>query len=492
MIEQMNLPMTSLSDKKAHFVLIPLVAQGHLIPMTDLAHLLAERGVHVSLITTPNNATRIRPIVQRSIETNLPIQFVELKFPCAQIGLPDECENFDLIDGSYFLPFFKVNKLLRDPLEQYLRDHHIPPSCIISDGCNPWTAEVARRLCIPRLVFHGPSGLYALCNYNTIRKSKILNHLTDYSEQFVLPDMPLTLQSNKANEPNFFNAPGWKEFHDDVFKAETTADSIVLNTFENLERQFIELYEKGIGKKLWTVGPLNLYNKEEYSKSLRGNKLGAEKQEIVLNWLNSHEPKSILYISFGSIARQNGLQLMELGSGLEVANKPFIWVVKEAEITPEVDRWLSEDFEKRVQQKGLICRGWVPQLSILSHPSVGGFMTHCGWNSILESISLGVPMITWPQFADQFTNEKLVVDILGLGVSLGTKALCWLPAVDDETIWVHREDIEKAVQKLMGEEEEAKEMRRRAADMADNAKKAMEKGGSSYDNITRLIESFML
>ncbi|KAJ3686621.1 hypothetical protein LUZ61_015785 [Rhynchospora tenuis] len=486
----MTLPMTCLSDKKAHFVLIPLVAQGHLIPMTDLARLLAERGVYVSLITTPINATRIQPIVQRSIESNLPIQFVELKFPCAQIGLPDECENFDLIDSSYFLPFFEVYKLLGDPLEQYLRDHHIPPSCIISDGCNPWTAEVARKLCIPRLVFHGPSCLFALCNYNT-SKHKILDHLTDYSEQFVVPNMPLTLCFTKANAPNFFNAPGWEKIRDDAFESEITADAIVLNTFEDLERQFIELYEKEIGKKVWTVGPFNLYNKDENSKSIRGNKLGAEKQEIVLNWLNSHKPKSVLYISFGSLTRKNALQLMELGSGLEAADKPFIWVIKEAEITPEVDRWLSEDFEKRVQQKGLICRGWVPQLAILSHPSVGGFMTHCGWNSILESISLGVPMITWPHFSDQFTNEKLVVDVLGLGVSLGTETVCWMPAGDDKTIWVHRGDIEKAIQKLMGEEEEAEAMRRKVADMADNAKKAMEMGGSSYNNITQLIESIM-
>ncbi|KAJ1691249.1 hypothetical protein LUZ63_015404 [Rhynchospora breviuscula] len=284
----------------------------------------------------------------------------------------------------------------------------------------------------------------------------------------------------------------WEKLRDDTFESERTADAIVLNTFQDLERQFIELYEKVIGKKVWTVGPLNLYNKDEYSKSLRGNKLGAEKQEIVFNWLDSHKPKSVLYISFGSLTRKNALQLMELGSGLEAANKPFIWVLKEAEITPEVERWLSKDFEKRVQQKGLICRGWVPQLAILSHPSIGGFMTHCGWNSILESISLGVPMITWPHFSDQFTNEKLVVNVLGLGVSLGTETVCWMPAADDETIWVHWDDIEKAVQKLMGEEEEAKAMRRKATDTAANAKKAMEMGGSSYDNITQLIESIML
>ncbi|KAJ4782303.1 Glycosyltransferase [Rhynchospora pubera] len=236
--------------------------------------------------------------------------------------------------------------------------------------------------------------------------------------------MPLTLRFNKAIGPSFFNAPGWEKIRDDAAEAQRTADAIILNSFEDLEEQFIELYEKDIGK------------------------------------------------NFGSIARKSSLQLKELGFGLEAADKPFIWVLKEAEITPELNKWLSEDFETKILKKGLILRGWVPQLAILSHPSIGGFMTHCGWNSILESISLGVPMITWPHFSDQFTNEKLVVDVLGLGVSLGTKTVCWMPAEDDETIWVHKNDIEKAVQKLMGQEEEAKEMRRKAADMADRAKKA--------------------
>lgn len=477
-----------ISEKETHhFVLVPLVAQGHIIPMVDLACLLAERGVHVSLITTPTNAARVRPIVQRSIESDLSIQIVELKFPCAQIGLPDECENVDLIESSYFIAFFEVLKLLREPLDQYLRAHRIPPSCIISDGCNPWTVEIARRFSIPRLVFHGPSCLFALCDHIT-SKHKILYHVTDYSEQFVVPDMPVTLRFNKATGPGFFNAPGWEKIRDDVIEAERTADAIILNTFEDLEREFVELYEKELGKKVWTVGPLNLCNRDEYSKSLRGNKLGAEKQQIVLNWLDAHKPKSVLYIGFGSIARKSNLQLMELGFGLEATNKPFIWVIKETELTPEVDKWLSEEFEQKVQQKGLILRGWVPQLAILSHPSVSAFMTHCGWNSVLESISLGVPMITWPHFSDQFTNEKLVVDVLGLGVSLGAETPIWMPEKDDSTIWVTRCDIKSTVLRLMGDEEEAKEMRRKAAEMAANAKKAMEEGGSSYNNITRLIE----
>ncbi|KAJ1691244.1 hypothetical protein LUZ63_015399 [Rhynchospora breviuscula] len=204
--------MTSLNGKNAHFVLIPLEGAGHLIPMTDLACLLAEKGIHVSLITTPTpvNPSPIGPIVQRLIESNLPVQFVELKFPSAKIGLPDENEN---VDHNYFIAFFEALKLLREPLEQYLQNHHIPPSCIISDGCNPWTTEIARRFCIPRLVFHGPSCLFALCAHIT-SKHKILHHVTDYSEQFVVPDMPLTLRFNKAIGPSFFNAPGWEKIRD--------------------------------------------------------------------------------------------------------------------------------------------------------------------------------------------------------------------------------------------------------------------------------------
>uniref|UniRef100_A0A0E0NBF1 UDP-glycosyltransferases domain-containing protein n=1 Tax=Oryza rufipogon TaxID=4529 RepID=A0A0E0NBF1_ORYRU len=108
--------------------------------------------------------------------------------------------------------------------------------------------------------------------------------------------------------------------------------------------------------------------------------------------------------------------LFEVGHGLEDSGKPFIWVVKVSEVaTPEVQEWLSA-LEARVAGRGVVVRGWAPQLAILSHRAVGGFVTHCGCNSILEDITHGVPVVTWPHISDQFLNERLAVDVLGVGV----------------------------------------------------------------------------
>ncbi|EEC72712.1 hypothetical protein OsI_06313 [Oryza sativa Indica Group] len=103
--------------------------------------------------------------------------------------------------------------------------------------------------------------------------------------------------------------------------------------------------------------------------------------------------------------------LFEVGHGLEDSGKPFIWVVKVTEVaTPEVQEWLSA-LEARVAGRGVVVRGWAPQLAILSHRAVGGFVTHCGCNSILEDITHGVPVVTWPHISDQFLNERLAVDV---------------------------------------------------------------------------------
>ncbi|MED6203317.1 UDP-glycosyltransferase, partial [Stylosanthes scabra] len=107
---------------------------------------------------------------------------------------------------------------------------------------------------------------------------------------------------------------------------------------------------------------------------------------------------------------------------MEATNKPFIWVIRDGKHLQELENWIKEEgFEERNKDKGLIIRGWAPQVLILSHPAIGGFVTHCGWNSTLEGITAGVPMITWPLFADQFLNEKLVTHVLKVGVSLGVE-----------------------------------------------------------------------
>lgn len=160
-------------------------------------------------------------------------------------------------------------------------------------------------------------------------------------------------------------------------------------------------------------------------------------------------------------------------------------------MSAEMEKWLEEDrFEERVKSRGLLIRGWAPQVLILSHPSIGAFLTHCGWNSTLEGICAGVPMITWPLFAEQFFNEKLVVQVLKIGVPVGAEVAVHFGEEDKFGVQVKKEKIKEAVEKVMNEDK--KEQRRKEArKLAEMAKKAVEEGGSSYNNITLLIEDII-
>ncbi|KAJ4780332.1 Glycosyltransferase [Rhynchospora pubera] len=154
----------------------------------------------------------------------------------------------------------------------------------------------------------------------------------------------------------------------------------------------------------------------------------------------------------------------------------------------EIEQWLiEENFEERVKDRGLIIRGWAPQVMILSHNAIGGFMTHCGWNSTIEGICSGVPMLTWPHFAEQFLNEVLVVDILKIGIRIGVmSSVTWGSEKTDE-VKIKRNEVEKKVLELLTEGGGGLERRLKASELGKMAKMAMEEGGSSYNNIELLI-----
>ncbi|KAG9440410.1 hypothetical protein H6P81_020575 [Aristolochia fimbriata] len=155
----------------------------------------------------------------------------------------------------------------------------------------------------------------------------------------------------------------------------------------------------------------------------------------------------------------------------------IIWVVKKKAV-------LKDDLVERTM--GLIIRGWAPQVMILNHPAVGGFVTHCGWNSVLEGILAGVPMITWPFFADQFYNEKLVTEVLGAGVGVGNR-WSWVSWESENREVVGWEKIEKVIRSGMGDGETAKRVKGKVQELRELGKKAMEIGGSSYDDLSRLL-----
>ncbi|KAK4349515.1 hypothetical protein RND71_032270 [Anisodus tanguticus] len=194
-----------------------------------------------------------------------------------------------------------------------------------------------------------------------------------------------------------------------------------------------------------------------------------------LNWLNRQPISSVVYVSFGSMAKLEAEQMEELAWGLKNSNKNFLWVVRSTEEPKLPKNFLDE----LASEKGLVV-SWCPQLQVLEHKSIGCFLTHCGWNSTLEAISLGVPMVTMPQWSDQPTNTKLVQDVWEMGIK----------AKQDEKGIVRREVIEECI-KLVMEEEKGNVIRGNAKKWKELARNAMDEGGSSDKNIEEFVSKLM-
>ncbi|XVF55566.1 hypothetical protein PTKIN_Ptkin06aG0046200 [Pterospermum kingtungense] len=481
--------MGSLSDQ-LHFVLFPFMAQGHLIPMVDIGRLLAQRDVIVTIVTTPHNAGRVHKSVTKAMESGHPIRLVPLQFPGKEVGLPEGCENIDMVASREdWFNFFKAATLMEEAVDKLFETITPRPSCIISDMCLYYTRKIATKFQIPRLSFHGFCCFCLLCLHN-IHSSKILETITSDSEHFTVPGLPDKVEFTKAQLP-VKKDETWDEIFVPMAEADQAAYGVVINTFEELESRFVEEYKRVRKDKAWCIGPVSLSHKDEQDKAQRGNKASINEHEC-LKWLDSQEPSSVIYACLGSISSMRLPQLIELGLGLEASKRPFIWVIRGNETAKEVEKWVKEDgFEARTKGRGLVILGWAPQVLILSHPSIGGFLTHCGWNSTIEGISAGVPLITLPLFADQFSNEKLVVQILKIGVSLGVeKPTPWDRGDREENtgVMLKKEDYKNAIEKLMDEGDEGIERRERAKEFGDKAKKAVEVGGSSYHNMTLLIQ----
>ncbi|KAF8364641.1 hypothetical protein HHK36_033385 [Tetracentron sinense] len=480
-------------DHQLHFVMFPLMAQGHMIPLIDMARLFAERGVIATIVTTPLNAFRFKPIIDRAIDSGLPIRLLQLRFPCVEAGLPEGCESMDTVPSREFAKnFVTAISMLQQPLEQMLGELHPSPSCIISDMCLPWTSHVARKFHIPRFIFHGMSCFYLLCSHN-MHLSKVHERITSESEPFMVPGLPDRIELTKAQLPLSLNhdSADLEDIRNQIREAELTAYGVVVNSFDELESRYVKEYKKANGNNVWCVGPVSLCNQEALDKVERGNKASIDENQC-LEWLDSKQPSSVVYVCLGSLCRIIPSQLIEMGLGLEASNRPFIWVIKVGGKSSETEKWLVEEgFEERIKGRGLLIRGWAPQVLILSHPAIGGFLTHCGWNSSLEGVCAGVPLITWPLFAEQFINEKLVIQILRIGVRVGVEVPVPWGQEEKVGVLVKREEVKKAVQLLMDEGEEGEERRKRARELGEMAKRAMEEGGSSHLNMTLLIQDIM-
>ncbi|CAN1802546.1 UDP-glycosyltransferase 73C25 [Linum perenne] len=466
------------------------MAQGHMIPMVDIAKLLASRGVMVTIVTTPLNAARFESSLNRVIdELDLLIELVKLRFPCVEAGLPEGCENCDMLPSIVYMgPMLKAATMMEPEVVALFEGMAVRPMCIISDFCLPYTNNVAKKFNIPRITFTGFSCFCLVCMHCVkLHGDEIDRSVGSDHEYFVLPGLPGKIEFTKVQLPILIRKPSNEEpkneFDDNVVKAESDAYGEIVNSFEELEPDYFSVYKNSKQGKVWCVGPVSLTNHNKMDKLQRGSNTISLSNHS-LDWLDTKEPKSVIYVCFGSICNLSSPQLIELALGLEASGKPFIWAFRET--------WIVDDgYEDRVAGRGLVIRGWAPQVSILSHDSVGGFLTHCGWNSSLEGISAGVPLVTWPLFADQFSNEKLIVEVVRIGVRVGVEKPTVFEWKEDTNVSVKREDVGRAVRLVMEGGEEGDERRNRAKELAKMAKRAVESGGSSYKNIDVLIEDIV-
>ncbi|GAU37808.1 hypothetical protein TSUD_276250 [Trifolium subterraneum] len=207
---------------------------------------------------------------------------------------------------------------------------------------------------------------------------------------------------------------------------------------------------------------------------LKGSNLWKEDTKC-FDWLESQQPRSVVYVNFGSITIMTPEQLLEFAWGLANSMKPFLWIIRPGLVIGG-SFIFSSKFENEISDRGLIA-SWCPQEQVLNHPSIGGFLTHCGWNSTTESICAGVPMLCWPFFADQPTNCRYICNEWEIGMEINTN--------------VKREEVAKLINELMVGEK-GKKMRQKVMELKKKAEENTSPGGCSYMNLDKVVKEVFL
>jgi hypothetical protein len=486
-----------------HIVVIPWPAISHMIPLLDIGCLLAAHGAPVTIITSPASAQIVRSRMDRAGQGGAAstITVATVPFPAAEAGLLEGCERLDQVPSPAMVPnFFDANMLFGEAVAEHCRSlaatatHR--PSCVVAGMCNTWAHGLARELGAPCFIFHG-FGAFALlcCEYlNTHKPHEAVASLDERFNVPVLP--PFELRFTREQLPLQFlptcsiKAKSLGELRD----FEMAVDGIVVNTFEEMEHGSVARLAAATGKAVLAVGPVSLCG----APGVVDSRADTDEATRCVAWLDAKEAGSVLYVSFGSAGRMPSAQVMELGAALVSCPWPVLWVIKGADSLPDdIKEWLksSTDADGVPESQCLAVRGWAPQVAILEHPAVGGFLTHCGWGSTLESVAAGVPMAAWPFTAEQFLNEKLIVDVLGIGVSVGvTKPTEGVLTGDDkgrsgeEKPPVGTEQMKRALEKLMDGGADGDGRRSKVQGLKAMAKAALENGGSSYINLEKLIQ----
>ncbi|KAL9452653.1 hypothetical protein AB3S75_008443 [Citrus x aurantiifolia] len=446
---------------KVHAVCIPSPSQSHIKAMLKLAKLLHHKGFHITFVNTEFNHRRfLKSRGEHSLD-GLP----NFRFEAIPDGLPASSDESSTTQDMYSLY-----------------------------GFLPFTVTAAQQLGLPIVLLFTISacsfmgfkqfrtfkekGLFPVNDKSCLTK-EYLSRLIDWipgMKDIRIRDLPSFVRSTDSKDIMF-------NLCVEATENASKASAIIIHTFDALEQQVLNALSFIFPPQLFTIGPLQLLLNQIEEKDGLLNSIGynlLKEETECLKWLDSKEPNSVIYVNFGSIIIMNKQQLIEVAMGLVNSNHPFLWIIRPDLVTGETAD-LPAEFEVKAKEKGFIA-SWCPQEEVLNHPAIGGFLTHSGWNSTIESLCAGVPMICWPFLGDQPTNCRYTCNEWGVGLEI-------INGGDDNR--VSRNEVEKQVRELMGGEK-GKQMRNKASKWKRFAEEATAPDGSSATNLEKLVNQVLL
>ncbi|XP_057431123.1 linamarin synthase 1-like [Lotus japonicus] len=476
---------SSLQTPKPHAVCVPYPAQGHVSPFMQLAKLLRCSGFHITFVNTEFNHNRLAKSLGPDFVKGLP----DFQFESIPDGLPpsdkdatqDIPQLCDSTRKNCYEPFKELVKKLNSSPE-------VPPvSCVVADGVMGFVGRVASDLGIQELQFWTASacGLVGYLQYDELVKRGLVpfkdENFTDGTLDASLDWISGMKDVRLKDIPSFIRVTDLNDIMFNFMGSEAQnclrSSTIIINSFQDLDTEALDTL-RATNPNIYSIGPLHLlgrhFPEKENGFKESGSSLWKNDTEC-MKWLDKWEPSSVIYVNYGSITVMSEHHLKEFAWGIANSKLPFLWIMRPDVVMGDESINLPQEFLDEVKGRGYIT-SWCFQEQVLAHPSIGIFLTHCGWNSTIEGISSGAPLICWPFFAEQQTNCRYACKTWGIGMEINHD--------------VKRGEITALVNEMM-EGEKGKEMRQKSLEWKKKAIKETGIGGSSYNNFHKLVKEVL-
>lgn len=449
--------------KKGHVLLLPFTAQGHINPLLQFGKRLASKGLKITFATTVY------------FSKSMHLKDCEFDVELFSDGF-DETGPFGAASGAVFLSTITEvgSRTLSDVINNYNSNpDHEPINCLVCDSILPWALDVGKKFGLITASFYTQPIAVSSIFYH-VGKGNLTAPVEESTTTVTLPGLPqLAFQDLPSTVTVLDQDRTSLDMMLGQFSNASQADWLLFNSFDQLESKVLKVMAEV--ERVRTIGPAvpSIYlDKRIQSDKEHSLNMFTPSDVDYIEWLNSKGAGSVLYASFGSIARLGEEQMEELITGIKQSNKHFLWVIREKEQSK-----LPDGFAEQVRDKGLLLP-WCSQLEVLAHEAVGCFLTHCGWNSTIEALSMGVPMVAMPHIWDQFTNAKFIEDVWELGVRVKK----------DEMGIVRGKELESCIREVM-DGERGETIKANAARWRESAREAVDAGGSSELNIDEFVQS---